>query len=91
MQKECGTLHDNGVIEWDNQTLVELYSKATFENDRCLACKCLPLCLGPCSQAARSKNILPCNLDMTEININNFIIETYKRQKEYFDKMAKAV
>ena len=91
MQKESGILHDNGVIEWDNQTLVELYSKATFENDRCLACKCLPLCLGPCSQIAKSKTTLPCNLDMTEISMNNFIIETYKRKKEYSDKVAKAV
>ena len=87
LQKECGTLHDNGFIEWDSQALTELYAKATFENDRCLACKYLPLCLGPCSQAAKMKKNLPCSYDMSEIRVNNFLIETYKRQQEYMDKI----
>jgi uncharacterized protein len=87
MEKEDGILHENGAIEWNKQTLVQLYSNATFENEKCLKCKYLPLCFGPCSQVAKSKCNLPCYYDMGEIKIEQFIIEMYKRQKEYAEKL----
>lgn len=85
--KEDGILHDSGIIEWYKQSLVELYSKATFENNKCIKCKYLPLCFGPCSQTIKNKGNLPCYYSMAEINFNNFVIETHKRQKEYSEKM----
>jgi uncharacterized protein len=87
IEKEDGILHDDGMIEWKSQTLVQLYSKATFENERCMKCKYLPLCLGPCSQTAKSKCKLPCSLDLAEVSINQYIIEIHKRQKEYAQKI----
>jgi uncharacterized protein len=74
----------NGIIEWDNRILIQLYSKATFDNDKCLGCKYLPLCLGPCSQNMSS---FTCFYELTEIKIQDFIIETYKRQKTYKEKI----
>jgi radical SAM protein with 4Fe4S-binding SPASM domain len=77
---EDGILHDNGIIEWNHKTLVQLYSNATFENKRCIKCKHLPLCLGPCSQNAKDKSNMPCFLNISEITINQFIIETYNKK-----------
>jgi uncharacterized protein len=80
---EDGVLHDNGIIEWNSKSLIELYSNTTFENERCLKCKHLPLCLGPCSQNAKDKSNLPCFYDLSEITINQFIIETYNKKIKY--------
>ena len=44
-----GTLH-NGSITWNVPKLAKRIGLATFENPDCLACKMLPLCMGPCSQ-----------------------------------------
>jgi uncharacterized protein len=81
MDKEDGTLLDNGEITWNKQTLIQLYSNATFENKKCLRCKHLPLCLGPCSQQAKRKSNSFCYLDMAEVNIDQFIIEVHNKKK----------
>ena len=80
MEKENGILHDNGMIKWDNRILTQLYSKATFDNNKCLGCKYLPLCLGPCSQ---NRTSFTCYYDLSEISIQDFIIESHKRQKRH--------
>lgn len=46
-QKTNGRLLDNGHIEWENQ-YDEQCQLATFENERCLNCKMLPVCMGLC-------------------------------------------
>jgi uncharacterized protein len=79
MSHEDGILNNNGVIEWNYQTFVQLYSNAPFENEKCLKCKHLPICWGPCSQRAKDKSNLPCYLDMAEITVDQFIIETYNK------------
>jgi uncharacterized protein len=84
--KEEGILHDNGEIEWDQKLLVNLYSNATFENERCLKCKYMPLCFGPCSQVLKNKSNLPCYLDMSEFTITQFIIETYNKHNKVIIK-----
>lgn len=45
-----GELTEEGIIRWDKDKMSSRYGQATFENEACLACKYLPLCLGPCSQ-----------------------------------------
>lgn len=48
-EKEDGILTEDGEIIWSN-SLSQKTSNATFESEKCLACKYLPVCPGPCSQ-----------------------------------------
>lgn len=44
-----GHLTDNGTIEWKNNIdFDEIYAVPLFENEQCLNCKQLPLCMGNC-------------------------------------------
>lgn len=45
-----GMLNDDGEIEWNIDALAKRLGHTTFENEMCLACKMLPVCMGPCSQ-----------------------------------------
>lgn len=45
-----GTLDSNGIIAWDKTIQAKRVGLATFENPRCLNCRMLPRCMGPCSQ-----------------------------------------
>jgi uncharacterized protein len=74
-QREVGVLNDNGVITWQPDTLTRLYSKAPFENKKCLACKHLPICLATCVQNANESDEEPakCTLDYAEISVEDFI------------------
>jgi uncharacterized protein len=77
LEQEVGVLHDNGVIAWNENIMSDLYSKATFENERCLNCKYLPLCLGSCSQHVKYNK---CMVDNSEISCEQFIISIYKQK-----------
>jgi uncharacterized protein len=77
MEQEAGILHDNGVIVWNERIMNDLYSKATFENERCLNCKHLPICLGPCSQHIKYNK---CMMDNSEISCEQFIINVYNKK-----------
>jgi uncharacterized protein len=46
--KIIGTLNEDGTVNWNKNILNRLYAHSTFENKRCLSCKILPLCMGPC-------------------------------------------
>ncbi|MDR2408090.1 MAG: radical SAM protein [Bacteroidales bacterium] len=48
--KEDGLLLPDGEIQWNMPMLAKRMGCATFENEHCLACKLVPVCLGPCSQ-----------------------------------------
>jgi len=73
--KEAGVLHNDGVITWNKDTLTCLYSKAPFENKKCLACKHLPICLNVCTQNFRGSSEEPnrCALDYAELRVEDFI------------------
>jgi uncharacterized protein len=77
MKKEVGILHDNGVISWNQDVISTLYSKATFENERCLKCKHLPICLSSCTQKMKDNK---CEMDYSEISYEQFIIDTYNKK-----------
>lgn len=49
-EDEDGLLSEDGDIIWSSKKLAKKISKATFENEKCMNCKYLPLCFGPCSQ-----------------------------------------
>lgn len=79
--KEMGKLHESGWIEWDNEVLCKLYATAAFENEKCLKCKHLPICLGTCSQEKLSNpDSFDCALDFSETTPEDFIIDSYMNQ-----------
>jgi len=84
-ENQVGVLKDNGEIELNNQKISNLFSNSTFENDRCLTCKFLPLCFGPCIQKnyeVRFKNAnFKCLFDDAELSVNNFIISEAKKRQ----------
>jgi len=80
--KEAGVLHDNGEIVWSRDTLTRLFSKAPFENKKCLSCKHLPICLNVCIQNTRGSSEVPerCALDYAEITVEDFIKSLLKNK-----------
>lgn len=45
-----GNLLDDGTLEMDESLVAKRIGKSTFEQQECLKCKMLPMCMGPCSQ-----------------------------------------
>jgi uncharacterized protein len=76
-----GELDENGNIIWKPERLERRLGKATFENDMCLNCKMLPICMGPCSQkqidvgTERLKDV--CALNTLEIKMGEYIEYAY--------------
>ena len=65
-EQAIGFINDEGVIKWGNNLpFDDIYATPLFENEKCLNCKKLPLCMGNC----------PKNID---INGNIFIPEECK-------------
>ena len=86
IEEAMGELCDDGIIEWKNGIIEELYSKSNFENEHCLKCKKLPICGGPCMRKARdfregkTKNV--CIDTCREIKVDSFVREYYKSAKK---------
>lgn len=82
----CGTLLNSGEIQWKPGVLERMHAKANFENEKCLSCKLLPLCLGPCHQKYveyKNKEIAAfCIDEYKEIELNQFIKEYYLNVKK---------
>lgn len=83
-EHQVGVFNDDGTIHWDQQKVIKRYAKATFENEVCLPCKYLPLCMGPCTQklVETPKEHLSeiCSLKYSEIPPETVIIEYYKNK-----------
>lgn len=79
-----GELLDSGEIKWNEERMAERYAKATFENEMCLKCRYLPLCMGPCSQkiAETPKENLPqiCYLTFAEVRPESVITDYYEQK-----------
>lgn len=70
-----GKLSENGTILWSHkQSIDDLYASPLFNNERCLSCKYLPICMGPCPN-----NIDPKTLEIKEYGckrrLNDFSFE----------------
>ncbi|MCC8145205.1 MAG: radical SAM protein, partial [Bacteroidales bacterium] len=79
MNREAGILTESGKIIWDQDILAKLYGTATFENEKCLACKLLPMCLGTCTQSGKTKKAPSrCLLDISEVTPENYIIKQFQ-------------
>lgn len=77
-----GELNDLGKIVWDMTAFAKKYGRATFENNKCVECKHLPICFGACSQVTSENRDYKvnnyCRLSVTEVTPETFIIERYK-------------
>ena len=66
----------NGLIEWDNEKLQKRMNIVTYDNPKCMACKFLPICWGPCCQKLlENPNGIEkfCQLNRMEMTIEDFI------------------
>ncbi len=90
-QYVMGELKEDGRIVWNEKKKAQNIGFSTFENEMCLACKYLPLCMGPCSQKLletpkeRWKNL--CYLNYCEISPEDTIIDYYKHKMKVVKKM----
>lgn len=82
--KSIGKLNKDGSISINHGLLSQLVSQATFENERCLSCKKLPICMGPCmirNHEARTQGIpLPCISEQAEYSFESYVIELAKKR-----------
>lgn len=80
-----GKLESTGDISWNSSLLSKYYSKATFENELCLNCKILPICMGPCIQINLDNNLtkqpIKCILRNYEYSVEQWIIDLAKNNK----------
>ncbi len=84
---QVGVLKENGVIDYNSYKLHDMHAVASFENEKCLNCKYLPLCFGPCIQHAYDKKNSNCNSDIClksnwEMSVNDFVISKYQSLQE---------
>jgi uncharacterized protein len=73
---EEGRLQENGVIEWNEQKISKRIGLSTFENPKCLRCKMLPMCMGPCSQKLLEHgkiNDTICSLNAIDISLEEYL------------------
>ncbi len=88
-----GELMEDGRIKWDEKKMAHCLGKATFDNEMCLPCKYLPLCLGPCSQKVLEtpkkdlRNV--CSLNGCEVSPEEVIIEYYNRKVKILSQEVK--
>lgn len=83
---ECGELSEAGEIIWNTKINELMFSKSNFDNEKCLSCKLLPICVGPCYQNYRDykegKSSAFCFEGNNEIDVNTFIVRYYLTVKK---------
>lgn len=79
-----GELREDGHIIWKQEKMKQMYGKATFENEMCIACKHMPLCTGPCSQKLLEtpKELLHtiCPMNTADVSVETFILDLYDKK-----------
>lgn len=73
---EIGSLENDGTIIY-KPIINELFADSTFKNEKCLACKKLPLCFGPCIQKYYETKIkdrpFQCLHEASEISFEEYV------------------
>lgn len=69
--KAHGTIKLDGSIAWDND-FISKYEAKSFENEKCLSCKKLPICMGVCPRDYGQSNL--CKFDGMDINLDESIV-----------------
>ena len=78
--KSHGTLNVDGSIIWDKD-FIKKYEAKSYENETCLACKYLPICMGVCP---RDYGKPYCKLDRADFQIEDALvdyIEAYTKKR----------
>lgn len=82
--KSIGQLNLDGTISIKYALLSKMLAQATFENDRCLSCKRLPICMGPCMirnlEYRELGKPLPCMTEHSEYPFNAYVIELAQKR-----------
>lgn len=88
-----GELREDGKIIWNELEMAKRYGKPTFENKMCLACKYLPLCMGPCSQKIIEKSeetiAEACYLNYCEVKPETVIVDYYYKKMDFLQNYKK--
>ena len=85
-ENSYGYLNEKGEIVWADEKLHNIDSKPYFDNKKCMECKFLPLCGGPCFQKALSLINNPenfCIKNLLDTDVETFIVQHYLNTKEY--------
>ena len=57
-EKPLGIIQKSGIIKWVVPDFTKrYYGKALFENNKCLKCNYLPMCMGPCPKSFEENNM----------------------------------
>lgn len=67
-----GSLNNDGSVSWHDSRGTE-YDKPTFENEKCIACKYLPICMGICPRD-HVKRLSYCKLDKADMSFEYEIL-----------------
>jgi uncharacterized protein len=90
--KSIGKLNADGTLSLKEQLISKLFSTEAFENDRCLNCNKLPICMGPCIirnfEFRKQGAAIPCIMENSQFPFESFVKElAWKRGiiKNYID------
>lgn len=78
-----GYLGNIGEIVWNETIQSQRQGLATFENNRCLQCKMLPRCMGPCSQKLiehKGFNSSICTIESMDISLNEYLLIEFEKR-----------
>ena len=92
-QNSLGYLNKEGEIVWKEDILRAIDSKPYFDNKKCLECKYLSLCGGPCFQKALVINNNAndfCAKKMLDTDVDLFILQHYLKVKEYHNNKTQS-
>lgn len=79
-EEALGHIAEDGKVKWNNDLpFDDIYAKPLFDNDRCLKCKRLPLCMGPCPRCIQKDGTcdkeLPCRGNLNDLGIDDLILK----------------
>lgn len=74
-----GSIDSTGEIKLNHHLLSKMFSDIPFRNEKCLSCKMLPLCYGPCIQKYYEEKVgigtFQCRYEWSEVSFQNYIIQ----------------
>ncbi len=76
-----GYLNEQGEIIWYNSEINRIDDKPYFENEKCIQCKYLALCGGPCYKGIKNyiqQKTAFCALNSADTDLSTFIKEYYQ-------------
>lgn len=68
-----GVLNEDGTISWKNG-FEEKFFKKRYENEMCLSCKYLPICMGVCARNYEDDSYFYCKHSDPSVDIRKSII-----------------